>query len=111
MKVNALREALSIIQQDKAGTVCVTLSFGTIERHVDILTTVIEQNLLFKHRLIVQVCGQIERARSPYRVHGFLALLRSEGVSFGYRIMSPRIGMDVQALDQIKPDFGVLRAP
>ena len=25
--------------------------------------------------------------------------------------MSPRIGMDVQALDQLKPDFGVLRAP
>jgi hypothetical protein len=111
LQVNALRKALAIVQQEKAGTVCVTLSFGTIERHVDMLTSIFDQNVLYKHRIVVQVRGQLERARSPYRVHGFLEFLRGEGVSYGYRIMSPRIGMDVMALDQLKPDFGVLRAP
>ena len=111
LQVNALRKALSILQQEKAGTVCVTLSFGTIERHVDMITSIFDGSLLFKHRILVQVRGQLERARSPYRVHGFLDFLRGEGIGVGYRIMSPRIGMDVQALDQLKPDFGVLRAP
>jgi hypothetical protein len=111
LQVNALRKALSIVQQEKAGTVCVTLSFGTIERHVDMITSIFDQNMLFKHRIVVQVRGQLERARSPYRVHGFLDFLRGEGIAIGYRIMSPRIGMDVVALDQLKPDFGVLRAP
>ncbi len=111
LQVNALRKALTILQQEKAGTVCVTLSFGTIERHVDMVTSIFEQSMLFKHRIVVQVRGQLERARSPYRVHGFLDFLRGEGVAIGYRIMSPRIGMDVVALDQLKPDFGVMRAP
>jgi hypothetical protein len=111
LQVNALRKALAIVQQEKAGTVCVTLSFGTIERHVDLLTSIFEQNMLYKHRIMVQVRGQLERARSPYRVHGFVEFLRGEGISIGYRIMSPRIGMDVVALDHLKPDFGVLRAP
>jgi len=75
------------------------------------ITGIFDQSMLFKHRILVQVRGQLERARSPYRVHGFLDFLRGEGIGVGYRIMSPRIGMDVQALDQLKPDFGVLRAP
>ena len=46
LQVNALRKALAIVQQEKAGTVCVTLSFGTIERHVDIVTSIFDQHML-----------------------------------------------------------------
>jgi hypothetical protein len=111
IQLNALRKGFALLAQQRVAVVGVTLSFGTVERCLDLLTETFEANRLLGHRIVVLLRGQIERMRSPYRVRGLTDWLRAQRIPVGYRLVAPRIGTEARAVDFLQPDFGRLDAP
>jgi len=111
IQIDALGKALALIEEEQAERVAVTLSFGTIERSLDLVTEVFDRHRLYCHRTAILVRGQVDRIRSPYRVQSFLDWLRAQQIPIGYRLAAPRIGMEMKAIDLVRPDFAKLLAP
>ncbi len=111
IQLNAVRKSFALLEQERVRKIGVTLSFGTIERGLDTLTAQFEENLLLSHRIVVLLRGQFDRLRSPYRVQGFIDWMRSQLIPVGYRLTSPRIGMEMSTIDFLRPDFAKVSAP
>lgn len=111
IQLHALRKAFELLAQERVRTVGVTLSFGTVERCLDLVTDAFDENRLFCHRIVVLLRGQVERMRSPYRVRGFADWLRSQQIPVGYRLVAPRVSMEMRAIDFVQPDFAKIEAP
>lgn len=111
IQLDTLSKGFALLEEELSRHVAVTLSFGTIERCLDLVTDVFDQHRLYCHRMAILVRGQIDRIRSPYRVQSFLDWLRTQQVPVGYRLTAPRIGMEMKAIDFVRPDFAKLLAP
>jgi hypothetical protein len=111
LQLNALRKGFALLELERVEKIGVTLSFGTVERALDHATAIFDENRLLAHRISVILRGQIERLRSPYRVQSFIDWLRTQQIPVGYRISAARIGMEMKAIDLLKPDFAKLTAP
>lgn len=111
IQLDALNKGFAMLEEELADHVAVTLSFGTIERCLDLVTEVFDSHRLHCHRMAILVRGQIDRIRSPYRVQSFLDWLRTQQIPVGYRLTAPRIGMEMKAIDFVRPDFAKVLAP
>jgi hypothetical protein len=111
IQLNALTKAFVLLEREKVRRVGVTLSFGTVERCLDLVTDAFDAHRFHVHRIVVLLRGQLERLRSPYRVQGFSDWLRSQHVPVGYRLAAPRVSMEIKAIDFVQPDFAKLLAP
>lgn len=111
IQLDALAKCFAILEEERADRIAVTLSFGTIERCLDLVTAVFDQHRLYCHRLSVLVRGELDRIRSPYRVQSFLDWLRTLQVPLGYRLTAPRVGMEMKTIDFVRPGFAKLLAP
>lgn len=111
IQLNALGEAFVLLERERVRRIGVTLSFGTVERCLDPVTDVFAAHRFHVHRVVVLLRGQIGRLRSPYRVRGFIDWLRAQYVQVGYRVTAPRVSMEIEAIDFVRPDFAKLRAP
>lgn len=111
IQLEALNKGFAMLEEELSKHVAVTLSFGTIERSLDLVTQVFDSHRLHCHRMAILVRGQIDRIRSPYRVQSFLDWLRTQQVPVGYRLTAPRIGMEMKAIDFVRPDFAKVLAP
>jgi hypothetical protein len=111
IQLDALRTAFALLAEERCASVGATLSFGTVERCLDLVTEVFDRHRLLCHRVKVLLRGQVERIRSPYRVQAFIEWLRSQQVPVGYRLTAPRIGMEMKAIDFVRPDFAKVMAP
>jgi hypothetical protein len=107
----ALEHAFRILAQRDSGQIAVTLSFGTVERHLDHLAGVLEASAPDAHRLVVILRGAVERARSRYRLRAFVEYLRILQVPVGYLLINPRMSKEVKALGLLQPDFAKIAAP
>jgi hypothetical protein len=106
----ALQKGFAMLEEERVRHLVVTLSFGTIERNLDAISSVIEDHLLLCHRLSVLVRGDMSRIRSRYRIHGFLDWLRSQHIAIGYRL-DARLDRESEAVDVVEPSFVKLMAP
>lgn len=106
----ALQKAFVMLEEERIRRLALTLSFGTVERSIDAISTVIESHLLLCHRLVVLVRGDFSRIRSPYRVQGFLDWLRGQHAKVGYRL-DACIDKEAEAVDFVQPSFFKLMAP
>lgn len=111
LQMNALRKAFALIELEQVERVGVTLSLGTVERFLEYVTGIFEQNLLFSHRIAVVMRGDIGRLRSQYRVMTFVQWLRERQVPVGYRLTSLKNGGEMRSVNFLQPDFAELRAP
>ncbi len=111
IQLDALNKGFAMLEEELSAHVAITLSFGTIERCLDLVTEVFDSHRLYCHRMAILVRGQIDRIRSPYRVQSFLDWLRTQQVPVGYRLTAPRIGMEMKAIDFVRPDFAKVLAP
>jgi hypothetical protein len=111
IQLDALNKGFAMLEEELSTHVAVTLSFGTIERCLDLVTQVFDAYRLHCHRMAILVRGQIDRIRSPYRVQSFLDWLRTQQIPVGYRLTAPRIGMEMKAIDFVRPDFAKVLAP
>ncbi len=111
IQLNALAKAFVLLEREKVRRIGVTLSFGTIERCLDLVTGTFDAHRFHVHRLVVVLRGQLERLRSPYRVQSFIDWLRAQHVPVGYRVAAPRVSMELKAIDFVRPDFAKLLAP
>lgn len=111
IQLNALGKGFALLEREKVRRVGVTLSFGTVERCLDLVTDAFDAHRFHTHRIVVLLRGQLDRLRSPYRVRGFIDWLRSMHVPVGYRLTSPRVSMEMRAIDLVQPDFAKLLAP
>jgi len=111
IQLNGVRKSFALLEQERVRKIGVTLSFGTIERSLDLLTAQFDENRLLSHRIVVLLRGQFDRLRSPYRVQGFIDWMRSQLIPVGYRLTSPRIGMEMRTIDFLRPDFAKVGAP
>jgi len=111
IQLDTLNKGFAMLEEELASHVAVTLSFGTIERCLDLVTQVFDDYRLHCHRMAILVRGHIDRIRSPYRVQSFLDWLRSQQIPVGYRLTAPRIGMEMKAIDFVRPDFAKVLAP
>jgi hypothetical protein len=111
IQLNSLRKGFALLGQERVRKVGLTLSFGTIERCVDLVTEAFDGQRLLSHRVAVLLRGQVDRMRSPYRVRGFVDWLRSLQIPVGYRLSAPRVSMEMKALDFVQPDFAKIDAP
>lgn len=111
LQLSALRKAFALLELEKRDHICVTLSFGTVERALDATTDLFESNRLLMHRVSVMLRGQAERLRAPYRVHNFVDWLRSQNVAVGYRLSASRIDSEKRAIELLQPRFAKLVAP
>ncbi len=111
IQLGALNKGFAMLEEELADHVAVTLSFGTIERCLDLVTETIDAHQLLCHRMAILVRGQVERIRSPYRVQSLLDWLRTQQIPVGYRLTAARIGMEMKAIDFVRPDFAKVLAP
>jgi len=111
IQLNALRKGFALLEQQRVRQVGLTLSFGTIERCLDLVTETFDENRLLTHRVVVLLRGQVDRMRSPYRVRSFSDWLRAQQIPVGYRLSAPRISMEMKAIDLLQPDFAKISAP
>jgi hypothetical protein len=111
LQILALREAFALLEFERVDRICVTLSFGTVERALDLTTEVFDANRLLAHRLSVMLRGQVERLRSPYRLLGFIDWLRAQNVAVGYRLRATRMALERKAIELVQPRFALLTAP
>jgi len=105
LQILALRKAFALLEFQRVDRICVTLSFGTVERALDPATDIFETNRLLAHRSSVMLRGQVERLRSPYRVQSFVEWLRTQAVPVGYRLSASRIGAERKAIELLQPGF------
>jgi hypothetical protein len=111
IQLDTLNKGFAMLEEELSPHVAVTLSFGTIERCLDLVTQVFDGYRLHCHRMAILVRGHIDRIRSPYRVQSFLDWLRTQQIPVGYRLTAPRIGMEMKAIDFVRPDFAKVLAP
>jgi hypothetical protein len=111
IQVAALDHALRMLDCEAADSVAVTLSFGTAERHLDAIVTRLQLYPLVAHRVVVILRGSLDRMRSQYRIRALIDYLRSGQITVGYRVASPRVTMEIGALDLVKPEFAKILAP
>lgn len=107
----ALERAFRLLDDRDFGAIAVTLSFGTVERHLDHLVGVLEAGSAQSQRLVVILRGTVERARSRYRLRAFVEYLRILHVPVGYLLVNPRVSKEVKALGLLQPDFAKIAAP
>lgn len=110
IQINALRDALKWLEYDLVEQIGVTISFGTVERALDPLNALVEDNVLLAHRTFVMLRGAPERLRSQYRLRGFAEMLRGLGYHVGYRISAPRVGMELKGVELVRPEFAKVLA-
>lgn len=111
IQFNVLSKAFTMLETERIERIGVTLSFGTVERLLDLLTDTFDAYPFVSHRLVVLLRGQLDRLRSPYRVPGFIDWLRAHRIPVGYRVSTPRISMEMRAIDLVRPDFIKVMAP
>lgn len=111
IQIAALAKAFGLLEREKARSVGITLSFGTVERCLDQVTDLFDLHRLHAHRTCVMLRGQIERVRSPYRVQGFVDWLRTQQIPVGYRLTAARVSMEMRAIDFVAPGFAKILAP
>lgn len=111
IQFNVLSKAFTMLETERVERIGVTLSFGTVERLLDLLTDTFDAYPFVSHRLVVLLRGQLDRLRSPYRVPGFIDWLRAHRIPVGYRVSTPRISMEMRAIDLVRPDFIKVMAP
>jgi hypothetical protein len=111
IQLEAIAEAFRWLQYDQVERVGVTVSFGTIERALDPLTRVFEDNALLAHRMFVLLRGAPQRLRSRYRLRAFADALRSHRIAVGYRLTAPRVSMELAGVDLVQPTFAKVLAP
>jgi hypothetical protein len=110
IQINAVRDALRWLEYDRVEQVGITVSFGTVERALDPINALFENNVLVAHRAYVMLRGAPERLRSRYRLSGFANMLRGLGYHVGYRISAPRVGMELRGVELVRPDFAKVLA-
>ena len=111
MQLHALRNAFNWLAYDLVDRIGVTLSFGTVERSLDPLTELFEENVLFAHRMFVMLRGAPQRLRSRYRLRAFADMLRTLHFPVGYRVSAPRVSMELAGVDLVQPIFAKVLAP
>jgi len=110
IQIHALRDAFDWLAFDLIDRVGVTVSFGTVERALDPLTELFEQNILLAHRMYVMLRGAPQRLRSRYRLRAFADMLRGWQYPVGYRISAPRVSMELAGIDLVQPLFAKVLA-
>jgi hypothetical protein len=110
IQLNSLRDAFQWLEYDLVEQVGVTISFGTVERALDPLTTLFERNVLLAHRTHVMFRGTPQRLRSRYRLRVFADMLRGLGYPVGYRLSAPRVSMELAGVDLVQPTFAKVLA-
>lgn len=110
IQINSLRDAFQWLEYDLVEQVGVTISFGTVERALDPLTTLFERNVLLAHRTHVIFRGTPQRLRSRYRLRAFADMLRGLGYPVGYRLSAPRVSMELAGVDLVEPVFAKVLA-
>jgi hypothetical protein len=110
-QIDAMSEAFRWLQFDLVERIGVTISFGTIERALDPLTKLFEDNALLAHRMAVLLRGTPQRLRSRYRLQAFADMLREQRVAVGYRLTAPRVSMEITGVDLVRPTFSKVLAP
>lgn len=111
IQVAGLDHALRMLDCESAHSVAVTLSFGTVERHMDAIVKRLQLYPLVAHRVVVILRGAQERVRSQYRIRALVDYLRSVQITVGYRVSAPRVTMEILGLDMVQPDFAKVLAP
>lgn len=111
IQLNSLEKGFHMLERERVRIVGATLSFGTIERCLDLVTDAFEMHRFYGHRIVVLLRGQLDRLRSPYRVRSFVEWLRSQQIPVGYRMSAPRVSMEMKAIDLVQPDFAKALAP
>jgi hypothetical protein len=111
IQLASLYRAFHLLERERVRRIGVTLSFGTIERCLDLVTDAFDLHQLYAHRVNVLLRGSLERVRSPYRVRSFVNWLREQRVPIGYRLTAGRISMEMRAIDFVRPGFAKLPAP
>ena len=111
IQVAALDHALRMLERESADSVAVTLSFGTVERHMDAIVAHLQLYPLVEHRVVVILRGAQDRVRSQYRIRALIDYLRSSQITVGYRVTTPRVTMEMRGLDMVQPDFAKVLAP
>lgn len=111
IQIEAIHDAFEWLQYDCVQTVGVTISFGTIERALDPLTALFENNVLLAHRMFVLLRGAPQRLRSRYRLRAFADMLRGLRVAVGYRLTATRVSMEISGVDLVQPIFAKVLAP
>jgi len=111
IQVAALDHALRMLDCESADSVAVTLSFGTVERHMDAIIRRLQLYPLVSHRLVVILRGVAERVRSQYRIRTLIDYLRSGQIAVGYRVSAPRVTMEIRAFDLVQAEFAKVLAP
>ncbi len=110
IQINALRDAFRWLEYELVEQVGVTISFGTVERALDPLNELFERNVLLAHRTYVMLRGAPNRLRSRYRLQAFAEMLRGLDYRVGYRVSAPRVGMELQGVDLVRPTFAKVLA-
>ena len=111
IQLAALDHALRMLDHESADSVAVTLSFGTVERHMDAIVSHLQLFPLVEHRVVVILRGAQDRVRSQYRIRALIDYLRSSQITVGYRVTTPRVTMEMRTLDMVQPDFAKVLAP
>jgi hypothetical protein len=111
IQLEAIKDAFLWLEYDLVERIGVTISFGTIERALDPLTALFENNVLMSHRMLVLMRGTPQRLRSRYRLRGFADMLRGLKVGVGYRLTAPRVSMEITGVDLVQPTFAKVLAP
>lgn len=111
IQIEAMRDAFRWLEYDLVERIGVTISFGTIERALEPLTKLFEDNVLISHRVSVLLRGAPQRLRSRYRLRGFVDMLRGLKIAVGYRISAPRVSMELSGVDLVQPSFAKVLAP
>ncbi len=111
IQVAALDQALRMLDCESSDSIGVTLSFGTVERHMDAIVRRLQMYPLVAHRVVVILRGTLDRVRSQYRVRALIDYLRSGQITVGYRVSAPRVTMEIRALDLVRPEFAKALAP
>ena len=111
IQIEAIKDAFLWLEYDLVERIGVTISFGTIERALDPLTALFENNVLLSHRIFVLMRGAPQRLRSRYRLRGFADMLRGLKVAVGYRLTAPRVSMEISGVDLVQPIFAKVLAP
>jgi len=106
-----LSKAFMMLETEHAERIATTLSFGTVERLLDLLTDAFEVHPFVAHRMVVLLRGDIARMRSPYAIQGFVDWLRAHKIPIGYRTSAPRISMEMRTVDLLRPDFIKIGVP
>lgn len=111
VQILGLNRGLTMLGEEQAERVAVTLSFRTVQRYDERIYAQLREQALVAHRLVVMLRGSAERLRSSYRVRAFVEYLRAQQIPVGLRVTSPRLAMEMTAFELIQPDFAKILAP